>query len=309
MATPVAIASNASLEAMTIGKTLDIKSSVPMAIGVDNGGTWIRFVGLDSRGRHVWALKKPSPTVENLPGFLKKHLRLFKGRLDGLAVGSRGVWKPSKRLAVKRALRGLAKDIVVMSDVEAAWMAAFGDVGAGHRPRPQWNPISGRRSGLPLQFQRSGIIVIAGTGSIAYGRKTDGTSARAGGLGPDKGDEGSGYWIGKKWLERTGASHGKNVKTIAALAHSVILRAQRGDPLAIKITREAQAELAMLVRDVGRKLGLKHVAVSWAGSVLANNWFRKGFWKALAPLPLKRQSAQTDVPAVLARSIMGHASG
>jgi N-acetylglucosamine kinase-like BadF-type ATPase len=43
----------------------------------------------------------------------------------------------------------------------------------------------------------SGIIVIAGTGSIAYGRDARGTTARAGGWGFAIGDEGSAHWIGR----------------------------------------------------------------------------------------------------------------
>ncbi len=41
-----------------------------------------------------------------------------------------------------------------------------------------------------------GVIVIAGTGSIAYGRDAQGRTARAGGLGFAVSDEGSGHWIG-----------------------------------------------------------------------------------------------------------------
>ncbi len=42
-----------------------------------------------------------------------------------------------------------------------------------------------------------GVIVIAGTGSIAYGRNAHGASARAGGWGFAIGDEGSAHWIGR----------------------------------------------------------------------------------------------------------------
>src|ERR1700733_7704143 len=45
-----------------------------------------------------------------------------------------------------------------------------------------------------------GIVVIAGTGSIAYGRNAGGEAARAGGWGHMIGDEGSGYWIGREAL-------------------------------------------------------------------------------------------------------------
>ena len=42
-----------------------------------------------------------------------------------------------------------------------------------------------------------GVIVIAGTGSIAYGRNSAGQTARAGGWGFAISDEGSGHWIGR----------------------------------------------------------------------------------------------------------------
>jgi glucosamine kinase len=46
-----------------------------------------------------------------------------------------------------------------------------------------------------------GVVIIAGTGSIAYGINGRGESARAGGWGPAMGDEGSGYYIGRRALE------------------------------------------------------------------------------------------------------------
>jgi N-acetylglucosamine kinase-like BadF-type ATPase len=46
-----------------------------------------------------------------------------------------------------------------------------------------------------------GVVVISGTGSIAYGVSHRGLAARAGGWGPTLGDEGSGYWIGRRALE------------------------------------------------------------------------------------------------------------
>ena len=43
-----------------------------------------------------------------------------------------------------------------------------------------------------------GVVVIAGTGSIAYGRDGRGRTSRAGGWGFAIGDEGSAHWIGRK---------------------------------------------------------------------------------------------------------------
>lgn len=47
-----------------------------------------------------------------------------------------------------------------------------------------------------------GVIVIAGTGSFAYGRAADGTEKRAGGWGYLFGDEGSAFWIARTALSR-----------------------------------------------------------------------------------------------------------
>ena len=43
----------------------------------------------------------------------------------------------------------------------------------------------------------AGVVVIAGTGSIAYGRDKAGRTHRAGGWGFEIGDEGSAHWIGR----------------------------------------------------------------------------------------------------------------
>jgi N-acetylglucosamine kinase-like BadF-type ATPase len=45
-----------------------------------------------------------------------------------------------------------------------------------------------------------GVVIVAGTGSIAYGHDGQGRAARAGGWGYLLGDEGSGFWIGRRAL-------------------------------------------------------------------------------------------------------------
>ena len=201
-------------------------------------------------------------------------------------------------------------------------MAAYGTVGAGFHPRPQYPEISGRHGGLPLQ--RSGVVVIAGTGSIAYGQKSDGTSARAGGLGPDQGDEGSGYWIGREWLARMTSYRRKpvpsasqnwaptsvgvtstTVRRIAALSPQVIQKAQRGNPLARQVTAEAQEHLSHLVVELTGELhwkGTLPIAVS--GSVLENPWFQRGFLRALRrnyiDFRLTRKNADQAIAALSA---------
>ena len=91
---------------------------------------------------------------------------------------------------------GLAESIEVGTDVEAAFHDAFGD--------------------------GPGVMLIAGTGSIAWARDESGVMHRVGGWGQHVGDEGSGYWIGHgarsgAW---TGAEDGRSAAT--ALRESVL---------------------------------------------------------------------------------------
>jgi N-acetylglucosamine kinase-like BadF-type ATPase len=208
-----------------------------------------------------------APAVPELATFLRSlwRRRRFTGRVEALVVASRGVWLPRERRRLTRALRGLARRVLVIPDVEAAWRATHdGDVG---------------------------VLVLAGTGSIVLGRTVGGRWVRAGGLGPLLGDEGSGFWIGREWLrarasaatQRRLATRDGAVAAIAALAPRVVARARAGDPLAARVVREAQSHLARQAREVIRALRVRGaVPVGGAGSVMANAWFAAGVRRALA---------------------------
>lgn len=245
-----------------------VKKSV-WSVGVDLGGTWVRLQTRDAQGTKILALKSPAIPKEQLPAFLKKWFRRWKAHPDHLTVASRGVWTSAERRRLTRSLTPLARHVRVMSDVEASWLAAFGRSGAG-------------------------ILVISGTGSIAYGRDAEGHCARAGGLGPLMGDEGSGFWIGREWLKKTTDDIARvnlskvlspqelAVRRIAALATGILRKAQSGSPAAAGIVRQAQGHLAELVLHTSRRLRWQGpAAVSWAGSVLDNPWFRRGLSQVL----------------------------
>ncbi len=132
-----------------------------------------------------------------------------------------------------------------------------------------------------------GVIVIAGTGSIAYGRNSDGRTARAGGWGFAISDEGSGHWIGrmavaaavhaadaddaepanqlllqnlmKSWQTKTReqlvvAANATPPPDFAALFPSVLSSADHGDHLAMGVLTQAGAELAGLATTVIARL-------------------------------------------------------
>jgi len=88
-------------------------------------------------------------------------------------VGGSGAARPEVAAIVRRALAEiLSTPIDVVGDMEIALESAF-DTGPG-------------------------VIVIAGTGSIAFGRNREGVTGRAGGWGFAIGDEGSAHWIGRE---------------------------------------------------------------------------------------------------------------
>jgi N-acetylglucosamine kinase-like BadF-type ATPase len=131
-----------------------------------------------------------------------------------------------------------------------------------------------------------GIITIAGTGSIAFGRNGEGRSARAGGWGYVFGDEGGGFDIVRQalraalrmeegWgaqtglraaiLEATGSRDADAAvhrmytadwprDRIATLAPLVDAAAAAGDAVAIEILTNAAAQLAMLAASVRSQL-------------------------------------------------------
>lgn len=257
-----------------------------VAVGVDNGGTWIRLCVRSGNGTILRSLRKPSPPFSQLPRFLRKQLSPYKSITQTLVVGSKGVWKKEKRAALKRALQGLAREIEVLSDVEAAWWTTFGT-----------------RTRTPP----SGVILISGTGSISYGRRRDGRFARAGGLGPKLGDEGSGYWIGKEWLNAQRASrYPKSAREVAALTPRVIARARNGDRDATRILSSAHHHLLALISSVARALEFKSpLSVGLHGSVLGNAWFRKGLLREARRrgIRLRPRSTPKDLAAALAQGV------
>jgi glucosamine kinase len=98
--------------------------------------------------------------------------KISASQIASACVGLSGAGRPEVRDAVARMIAEvLPGKVLVVSDLETTLEAAFG--------------------GGP------GIIVIAGTGSIAYGRDANGLTARAGGWGLAISDEGSGQWIGR----------------------------------------------------------------------------------------------------------------
>ena len=183
-----------------------------------------------------------------------------------LVVAARGVWTAAERSSLRRRLRPLAGRVEVISDAEAALLGALGG--------------------------RPGVLILAGTGSIVLGRDGRGRLARAGGLGPLLGDEGSAFWLGREWLRRRADAArvarglGRRpdaVSRIAAGAPGGLARARRGDRRARAIVAAGQHHLAAQAASVIQRLRLASpVLVSWSGGLMADEGYRAGVRRALS---------------------------
>lgn len=162
-----------------------------------------------------------------------------------------------------------------------------------------------------------GIMVIAGTGSVALGKDRRGRLVRAGGWGWLLGDEGSGLAIGRDGLRAAlraldgvdpptrltdivlahfGVARPRDIKALvyaldfgargfAALAPLVAVAARDGDGTARAILRQAADALARQALAVVRHLdfGEETVYVAPVGGAFAHLWrLRDGFTEALA---------------------------
>ncbi|OGR79019.1 MAG: hypothetical protein A3I11_01015 [Elusimicrobia bacterium RIFCSPLOWO2_02_FULL_39_32] len=255
-----------------------------LTLSIDYGGTWVRLVLTNKKNKKIRRLKIPSIPLDQIPHLIQSALNQWKvNQCSQLKIGAKGVWKKKNKRMLALKLKKLAKKVIVLSDVEMAYKNTFGT--------------------------KPGILLIAGTGSIAYGKDIKGRWARAGGLGPKKGDEGSGYWIGKEFLKRKlnldkssgkgiqkksysslpNKSFGlnknednKSVRESAALAKNIIERAEKKEPLPYKIVLEAINHLAGLVVNVSKKLDFNHqICVSLQGGLFKNRFFLKLFLKNL----------------------------
>ncbi len=183
----------------------------------------------------------------------------------------------------------------------------------------------------------AGIVVVAGTGSIAYGRHASGRIARAGGWGHRISDEGSGHWIGvqavaavthaldsgnytklsdrilKLWNLDTydqliARANQLPPPNFAVLPEHVFTLAEAGDSYARHILLQAGAELAGLGNVVFRRLWKPDDAVKFAvaGGIFQNAALvRESFYKeihSLIPQAVAFRSEKNAAEGALARA-------
>lgn len=261
-----------------------------IVIGIDGGGSKTHAMVADEQGRTITETVGPGSAVR--PGQAEYSATVIAGVVrDALAscemthvapralcVGVAGAGRESERQELWQALvsRDLASELVIHSDFSIALDDAFGD--------------------------GPGVLLISGTGSVAFGRGPTGTTSRCGGWGPVAGDEGSGAWIGRRALSVvTASADGREPETaltgailtaaqvnettdliawaanappgqLATLAPIVLSVADSGDLRANALVSLAVEELMLHIRALARQLfGDERAAVSvaFAGGMLS----------------------------------------
>lgn len=272
---------------------------MPIYLGIDGGGTQTTCaVGDDTTvlasavagGSNMVRLGEHE-TRANLHECISKACaaaRIDPEMVDAAVVGIAGASVPPVKETVADMVRDLVPaEIEVVGDMVIAMEAAF--------------------AGLP------GVVVISGTGSVAFGRNEVDEAWRAGGWGHAISDEGSGTWIGRSviaaimraldvsqpttlmravldaWnldsiggvLQKANASPPPD---FAQLFPAIESAAAAGDEIARQILSAAGAELASLANVViGRLWPEPHaVRVAIGGGVFAHSSLvRRSFWMRL----------------------------
>jgi glucosamine kinase len=226
-----------------------------------------------------------------------------------ICIGMSGAARPVISTIVKGMVAEIfAGEVEVVGDMMIAMEAAFG--------------------------AKPGVIVIAGTGSIAYGRNKAGQAARAGGWGFAISDEGSGHWIGRAAVSGvmraqdedeaspTGLAlsilHAWHLQTLDDLVRTanaspsadfsnlfphVLAAADAGDPIARTVLTQAGAELAGLAKIVIGRLfeEAPTVPVAMSGGVFHNSALvRNVFYNSL-----RSEYPQAVVAATLVEPVKG----
>ena len=245
-------------------------------IGVDGGGSKTAALVIDQEG---------TPLGNGLAGG-SNHLRV------GIETATRNI---------ERAVNiALVEAGIAIRNVEYAYCGIAGADHPAHHERvvdalriffPRGNFIVDTDARVALTGAvgfGSGVVIISGTGSVAFGRNDRGKEARSGGWGPTIGDEGSGYAIARDGLSAIVRAHdgrGKPTKMTEMLCYDydmcspedlprfvyattthaddiarygklVIEAARRGDEVASEILDRAGCELGECVLAVSRRLDL-----------------------------------------------------
>jgi glucosamine kinase len=148
-------------------------------LGIDGGGSKTSFLLVDDQDREI-SRSQSGPSnylsvgMETAARSIRDGLTALKSVPDVVCGGFAGAGRREGLEFYRRVVEQSLPNsrIRIESDAVVAYAGALG--------------------------LEAGVLLIAGTGSIAIGRQVDGTMIRVGGWGPHFGDEGGGFWIGRE---------------------------------------------------------------------------------------------------------------
>ena len=282
-------------------------------IGIDGGGTGSTCVIADlslkvlhtCNGGPTNILKfdqnKISETITNLIKECCKNTGSEYSEIAALVIGTAGAGnKENAELFKNSVIKHLSnenisiKNIIIETDARIALEGAF--------------------SSGP------GSILIAGTGSIIFGKNEKGEIFRNGGFGRTIGDEGGGYSIGRKGLNAVSKVYDgriqknkitdlllekynidspeklideiyKNNFDIASVAPLVIEAGEKNDPEAVKILDEESDELVLCVKRMFDLLKMEKMKLAFIGSLISNS----NFYSRLLKSKIKIKFPQIEI--------------
>ena len=214
-----------------------------------------------------------------------------------IGAGVAGCGRENEQLALRNALNQLMvfNDLIIEDDGKTALLSAW--------------------QGKP------GIVLIAGTGSIAYALDNDGVFYRSGGWGPLLGDAGSGCWLGLRGLGnalKRSDRYNKNDKLkfllkdlnsgicdqeqlvsfiyqnntiprreLARLAPVILNQAEQGDQFFVEIVTGGAKELAAEIIGLAMKLPVEDRKIALAGGLTNNDYYREKISSLIEAAPVE----------------------
>ncbi len=268
-------------------------------LGIDGGGTKTRCVLGNEKSELATAMVGGSNIIrlgeaqarESIHAVVRQvcaAANVSADQIRRVCIGAAGAARPEIAAKLRAILAEVTPaEVEVVGDMVIALEAAF-DTGPG-------------------------VIAVAGTGSIVWGRDTAGRTARAGGWGFAISDEGSGHWIGRRAVsavlhtrddgQETALSqlilkewNVANLDELVQKANAtpppdfprlfpmVLRAAEQQDSVAQALLAEAATHLSNLTAAVVRRLAPHppYVPVAMTGSVFRqSNDIRKVFYNSL----------------------------